>query len=337
MRKMVALFTAVVGIGIGFCPPAAGQPAYRDDFKLDWYGSCAQDGTNAQNRIYATSLTQEYQGFGTNNGVTIGADIVTTGGRNFVPSTCTEFPAGSHTCGADEVLEGDRLAVAYGQVVAAEVGDIVFEDDHTVALQYFAGFSPGSHHFTIYCPQWSSCTGGHGTGCGSSPIVIPLGPSKDIRFSTPAGGVQFDIDADGEKDQVAWPDFPQSAAFLAYDKNGNGKIDDGSELFGDHTIPSVNVGFTALAMVVGNRDGAVSVADAGFAQLLLWTDLNRDGISQPDELQPASNYLVKILTFAKWVGKRDENGNEYRFQGGAYFRDNPHAKVPIYDVFLVKQ
>ncbi|WP_127477046.1 FG-GAP repeat domain-containing protein [Sulfurivermis fontis] len=78
----------------------------------------------------------------------------------------------------------------------------------------------------------------------------------------------FDIDADGRMDQIAFvgPD----SGFLALDRNGDGVINDGRELFG---ALSGN-GFADLAAYDSDGNGWIDEADAIFARLLIWS---RDG------------------------------------------------------------
>lgn len=101
------------------------------------------------------------------------------------------------------------------------------------------------------------------TGC--SPLLIDLG-GDGFDLTNLEDGVQFDIDADGQEDRISWTDRFGDEAFLALDRNGNGTIDDGSELFGDSTAqpPSEEAnGFRALAVydvpaLGGNGDGWIS-------------------------------------------------------------------------------
>lgn len=75
---------------------------------------------------------------------------------------------------------------------------------------------------------------------------------------------EFDIDADGEKDSIA--SLEQGFGFLALDKNGDGIVNDGSELFG---ALSGN-GFADLAQYDDNKDGFIDENDAVFDQLRIW-------------------------------------------------------------------
>lgn len=86
-----------------------------------------------------------------------------------------------------------------------------------------------------------------GTGAGLS----------DVRFA-------FDLDADGTQDEVPVP--IGGRGFVAFDRNGNGRIDDGRELFG----PTSGNGFAELAALDADGNGWIDEADPAFTQLRLW-------------------------------------------------------------------
>jgi hypothetical protein len=72
--------------------------------------------------------------------------------------------------------------------------------------------------------------------CEISPIIINLRNDKlDLRLTSAVDGVPFDLDGDGALEQVSWTAPGSAVAFLVLDRNGNGIIDDGSELFGTAT------------------------------------------------------------------------------------------------------
>jgi hypothetical protein len=117
---------------------------------------------------------------------------------------------------------------------------------------------------------------------------------------------------------------------LVLDRNGNGTIDSGAELFGNFTPQPASKeksskkadpnGFLALAVFDdpsngGNGDGQITEADAVYKRLRLWIDANHDGISQPDELKPLADYGVRSISLHYVTGQKiDEFGNLYRFR-----------------------
>ncbi|HEX6083095.1 MAG TPA: hypothetical protein VF266_01130 [Thermoanaerobaculia bacterium] len=174
---------------------------------------------------------------------------------------------------------------------------------------------------------------------GHTPIVIDVG-GAGYRFTSVAQGVRFDVRNDGTPVQISWTRLGVENAFLALDRNGNGRIDSGAELFGDHTPlrsgGTASNGFVALAECDENHDGVVDSGDIAWEQLLLWTDRNHDGMSTGDELQPIATSAVSALeTEYLAIGRRDQWGNAYRFS--ARLRTATGSGEKYYDVILQTQ
>ena len=171
-----------------------------------------------------------------------------------------------------------------------------------------------------------------------SPIVLNLG-NGPYELSSASDPVTFDIVADGHPLRIAWTVAGSDVAFLAFDRNKNGVIDSGAELFGNHTPlrgaegVAAN-GFQALQMFDDNQDGVLDKKDLVWWHLLLWTDRNHDGISQPDELvKLAKTSVIELGLDYHWTGRADRAGN--RYEGEAVFRTTTGAR-PYYDVYFVK-
>jgi hypothetical protein len=121
---------------------------------------------------------------------------------------------------------------------------------------------------------------GQGTLQQSDPLVLDLG-DDGVQLSSAWDGEVFDINADGVADRTAF--VRGNDAYLALDRNGNGQIDDGSELFGDQH--GARNGFEELARFDDNRDGLIDSNDSVFDRLRLLYD--RDGDGRWDETNGA--------------------------------------------------
>lgn len=178
-------------------------------------------------------------------------------------------------------------------------------------------------------------------------ILIPLGPVEEIRLTSAHDGVAFDIRASGHAEQLAWTAIGENTALLAYDKNANGSIDDGSELFGDQTVAGVQDGFDALRQLSGERTPYLTATNPLFPKLLLWVDRNHNGISEPEELLRFGDYFASIGLGAERIDRKDQYGNAFHLQGHAQRRTAPgpnitwdraeraNRNVLVYDVHLI--
>ncbi len=178
-----------------------------------------------------------------------------------------------------------------------------------------------------------------------SPVLLDL--SGNGFFLTDAShGVRFDISGSGKSIQIAWTAAEADNAFLALDRNGNGVVDNGTELFGNFTpqpsSPHPN-GFLALAVYDqpehgGNGDGIIDARDQIFSSLRLWLDSDHDGVCQPDELHtlPSEGVISLSLNYHASL-KRDSYGNLFRYRARVNPRDrNDTSEVgrTAYDIFL---
>lgn len=131
------------------------------------------------------------------------------------------------------------------------------------------------------------------------PLVIDLG-EKGITLHSIRNGVNFDLDHNGFAEKTAW--IGEEDGFLACDRNGNGMIDHGGELFGDQVILSNGSksasGFEALADMDENQDGVIDRNDAVFAELLVWIDANHNGISESGELKTLDELHIVSISLA---------------------------------------
>ncbi|TPL96817.1 Ig-like domain-containing protein, partial [Mesorhizobium sp. B2-3-10] len=176
----------------------------------------------------------------------------------------------------------------------------------------FAATISGINHTFVYTQPTADAGGGTlvdlqnvtvadlNTLIGGSvdPIILDLN-HNGFAFSDVSHGVQFDMNGDGTKEQLAWN--TSNDGMLAVDLNHDGKIDDGTELFtpnfdGGHFAS----GAAALASLDSNHDGVIDHNDAAFSSLLIWKDANANGTSDAGELSHlADNGIVSISTAAQ--------------------------------------
>lgn len=114
-----------------------------------------------------------------------------------------------------------------------------------------------------------------------------------------ADRITFDLDADGKPEQI--PALGKASGFLVLDRNGNGRADDGSELFG---VASGN-GFSDLALLDNDRNGWIDEGDTAYEQLAIWSGeafsslkergvgaLYTGAVDAPFSLKTSSNELL---------------------------------------------
>jgi hypothetical protein len=167
----------------------------------------------------------------------------------------------------------------------------------------------------------------------ATPLVLDLN-GDGVQTTHLAGNVQFDLRADGHKVSTGWT--TGGDGLLALDVNGDGQINNGSELFGSSfRLPDGSLardGFEALSSLDSNHDNVISGADKLFASLQVWVDANQDGISQKGEMHSLSDLGITKINLGADHTTQLNNGNLIGLEGS--FETSDGQSHTIADVWF---
>ena len=165
----------------------------------------------------------------------------------------------------------------------------------------------------------------------SDPLVIDL-DGDGFELTDVENGVYFDNDNYGLSEKTQW--VSSDDGLLSIDLNGDGIINDGSELFGSSTVMPdgsiARLGFEALAQYDENGDGIIDEKDSAYYRLLVWQDNNRNGISEANELKTLKELGIESISlkaekidgvntaYIKYFDGRKRKIGEFSFDSESY-------------------
>lgn len=134
----------------------------------------------------------------------------------------------------------------------------------------------------------------------TDPLVLDLDGDGIELTPFQLSGTLFDVDADGYREQTGW--VSADDGILVMDVNGNGEIDDMTEVISEYFAPGAANSLEALRTLESNGDGIFSVADAQFGAVRVWRDANLNGRADAGELVTLQSLGIASISLAALPG-----------------------------------
>ncbi|RJF95180.1 beta strand repeat-containing protein [Noviherbaspirillum saxi] len=161
----------------------------------------------------------------------------------------------------------------------------------------------------------------------TSPLILDL-DGDGVETISRTADIHFDHDGNQFAENTGW--VGKDDGLLVWDRNGNGKIDSGQELFGSETLlangSKAANGFAALSELDGNNDGKVDANDAAYAQLRIWKDGDSNAVVSDGELITlGAGGIQSMETAYTTQAEMDAQGNQH-LQVSQYIRTDGSAR-----------
>ncbi len=264
------------------------------------------------------------------SGRVVFSELVLTGGEAAEGNKDREIKIYNGNSGETYKLDGSTLTVSY--------------NGESITIENFRKGNLGIDLEDKDDPEDEPEDDGNANQHFSSPLVLDLNGNGITSQSILESTVHFDLDGDGFKEKVGWVE--AGDGLLVLDRDQNGTIDNGNELFGNYTKDKNSVyydnGFDALTAYDGNADGVIDAKDDVYHSLSIWQDQNQDGISQADELKTLADLQIESIDLGAVEVSVEEAQNNIShessfIQAGTDAEGNPVSEEKIVrDVWFLR-
>ena len=169
----------------------------------------------------------------------------------------------------------------------------------------------------------------------TSPLIVDL-DGDGIETSDIYGNVYFDHDNNGFAEKTGW--VGKDDGLLVRDINGNGQIDNGTELFGNNSVLSNGQkaanGFEALKDLDSNKDSVFNSLDATWNEIKIWKDTNQNGFVENGELLSMEEANIKEINL-NYQNENIKDTNENIIGQTGNFIKNDNSIGNISDIWFV--
>jgi hypothetical protein len=238
-----------------------------------------------------------------------------------ISALSTDAIAALSTSSVAAIATGAIAGISTDQIVALSTMQVFALTEYQVAALSIAQMDAMS------TPQFQQLHIG-------TPLVLDLN-NNGVLSQSISSGVHFDLFTSGQKTATGWAD--PGDGFLVLDRNHDGTINDGSELFGDATWLSSGKkaanGYEALADLDSNLDGRISNSDINYADLRVWTDANSNGVTDAGELHTLQDLNILGLDLLATSTSINDNGNTVGLISS--FEDREGNRRTMADVWFI--
>ena len=140
----------------------------------------------------------------------------------------------------------------------------------------------------------------------AAPVILDYDGDGAGLVSVTSSTVRFDMDGDGATERTGW--IESGDAFLALDRNGDGKISDIAEISFVGDLEGAKTDLEGLKAFDSNGDGVLDALDARFAEFKLWFDTNGNGVSDAGEVKSLAEAGLTSLSLSSTAPEASNDG-----------------------------